>query len=82
MSAATGITIYTDAPLAYDWSWTKHLGYLIYVDKRTKQRLRRVDVEDPYHARNQMDRYASGGYWALNPKQFNEFRDSFEVMQE
>lgn len=67
MSKDSPVYAYTDAPVEYDWGWTRTEveNIAIYDPKSRPRTLRKVRIEDEYHAKMQLGRYGSGMYLAL-----------------
>lgn len=63
--------IYTTAPVDYDWGWTKVLADNVAVTDRGES-IRKVEVEDDYHADCQYKRYCSGNYFTRTPQEFDK----------
>lgn len=67
------VVAYTDAPDAFDWGWcrTEAENVAVADSRRAKPRvLRRVVIEDEWHARYQIGRYHSGNYYGLTPSEY------------
>jgi hypothetical protein len=64
------VVVYTTAPEDYDWSWTRTEVEHVAMTDRGKP-VRRVRIEDRWHADSQKARYGSGLEIALEQPQFD-----------